>query len=109
MICVCVCVCLCVCLCVCVCVCVSVCDVCVCACMHAYVCVHMFMAHASWAEPNISRVRIVGLHANTKFCVCCMKSCSSSQIAVFCLHHKSPTNSGTHTLTLSNSMSVAQS
>ena len=56
---------------------------------------------ASSAEPNILHVQIVGLHANTKFCVCHMKSCSSNQIAVFCLCHKWPTDSGTRTPTLS--------
>ena len=44
-------------------------------------------AVASWAESNTSCVWIVGLHTNTKFCVCRMKLCV---IAVFCLHHKSP-------------------
>ena len=50
---------------------------------------------------RILHVRIVGLHANTKYCVCRMKSCSSNQIAVFCLCHKWPMDSGTRTPTLS--------
>ena len=46
-------------------------------------------------------LQIAGLHANTRFCICVchMKLCGSNQIAVFCLCHKSPTNSCTCTLT----------
>ena len=49
----------------------------------------------------MSHLQIAGLHTNTRFCICVcrMKLCDSNQIAVFCLCHRSPTNSCTCTLT----------
>ena len=72
----------CVCVCVvCVCVCVCVCHVCVSDCPTYLPSLRvLYVSHphtfcravVSWAEPNISRVWIVGLHTNTRFCVCHM-------------------------------------